>query len=61
MPSWCGSKASNDILIHNTQPHEHNPVPVQGHKKSSLYSLAMSDNGNVLVSGGTEKVSLAFN
>ncbi|XP_042471826.1 WD repeat-containing protein 48-like [Zingiber officinale] len=56
MPSLCGCKASDDILIHNTQPHGHNPITVEGHKKSSIYSLAMSDNGNVLVSGGTEKV-----
>ncbi|KAG6519057.1 hypothetical protein ZIOFF_022546 [Zingiber officinale] len=56
MPSLCGCKASDDILIHNTQSHGHNPVIVEGHKKSSIYSLAMSDNGNVLVSGGTEKV-----
>ncbi|KAG6524899.1 hypothetical protein ZIOFF_014844 [Zingiber officinale] len=55
MPSLCGNKAINDILIHYTQPHRHNLVLVKGHKKSSIYSLAMGDNGNVLVYGGTEK------
>ncbi|XP_022742282.1 WD repeat-containing protein 48-like isoform X1 [Durio zibethinus] len=46
---------SNSITAHTTQCHGYVPIAAKGHKES-VYALAMSDSGNLLVSGGTEKV-----
>ncbi|GAB4855426.1 hypothetical protein Ancab_024053 [Ancistrocladus abbreviatus] len=47
--------SSNNISIHATQPQGYAPFAAKGHKES-VYALAMNDSGNLLVSGGTEKV-----
>ncbi|XVF57309.1 hypothetical protein PTKIN_Ptkin06aG0194900 [Pterospermum kingtungense] len=47
--------SSNSITAHSTQCHGYVPVAAKGHKES-VYALAMNDSGNLLVSGGTEKV-----
>ncbi|GAB4835935.1 hypothetical protein Ancab_000853, partial [Ancistrocladus abbreviatus] len=47
--------SSNSISVHATQPEGYAPIAAKGHKES-VYALAMSDSGNLLVSGGTEKV-----
>lgn len=47
--------SSNSISVHPTPPHGYAPVAAKGHKES-VYALAMNDSGNLLVSGGTEKV-----
>lgn len=47
--------SSNNIASHGTQSHGYTPTAAKGHKES-VYALAMNDSGNLLVSGGTEKV-----
>ncbi|EPS68911.1 hypothetical protein M569_05855 [Genlisea aurea] len=47
--------SSNSITQHSTQSEGYEPVFAKGHKQS-VYALAMSDSGTVLVSGGIEKV-----
>ncbi|KAM7511778.1 hypothetical protein LguiB_010653 [Lonicera macranthoides] len=46
---------SNSISLHTAQPQGYVPIAAKGHKES-VYALAMNDSGNLLVSGGTEKV-----
>ncbi|GMG99630.1 hypothetical protein Nepgr_001470 [Nepenthes gracilis] len=47
--------SSNSITLHTTQPQGYAPIAAKGHKES-VYALAMNSIGNLLVSGGTEKV-----
>ncbi|XP_047320165.1 WD repeat-containing protein 48-like [Impatiens glandulifera] len=47
--------SNNNISLHPTPSHGYVPIAAKGHKES-VYALAMNDNGNLLVSGGTEKV-----
>ncbi|TVU27532.1 hypothetical protein EJB05_30151 [Eragrostis curvula] len=46
---------SSNIASSNGQSHAYSPITAKGHK-DSVYALAMNDTGNLLVSGGTEKV-----
>ncbi|KAH9754394.1 WD REPEATS REGION domain-containing protein [Citrus sinensis] len=47
--------SSNSISAHTSQSQGYVPIAAKGHKES-VYALAMNDSGNLLVSGGTEKV-----
>ncbi|KAF5463509.1 hypothetical protein F2P56_019415 [Juglans regia] len=47
--------SSNSISTHTNQSNGYVPIAAKGHKES-VYALAMSDSGTLLVSGGTEKV-----
>lgn len=47
--------SSNSISAHTSQSQGYIPIAAKGHKES-VYALAMNDSGNLLVSGGTEKV-----
>ncbi|KAL9267413.1 WD repeat-containing protein [Drosera capensis] len=47
--------SSNGIAVHPSQPQGYAPIAAKGHK-GSVYALAMNDSGNLLVSGGIEKV-----
>ncbi|GAB2277556.1 hypothetical protein Dimus_012266 [Dionaea muscipula] len=47
--------SSNNITVHPSQPQGYVPIAAKGHKES-VYALAMNDSGNLLVSGGIEKV-----
>ncbi|KAH7678804.1 WDR48/Bun107 protein [Dioscorea alata] len=47
--------SSSNISAHNTQSPGYHPIAAKGHKES-VYALAMNSSGNLLVSGGTEKV-----
>ncbi|GAB2287393.1 hypothetical protein Dimus_021771 [Dionaea muscipula] len=47
--------SSNNITVHPSQQQGYAPIVAKGHKES-VYALAMNDSGNLLVSGGTEKV-----
>lgn len=47
--------SSNSISAHTSQSQGYVPISAKGHKES-VYALAMNDSGNLLVSGGTEKV-----
>ncbi|KAH7571968.1 hypothetical protein JRO89_XS04G0176200 [Xanthoceras sorbifolium] len=47
--------SSNSISAHTSQSQGYVPLPAKGHKES-VYALTMNDSGNLLVSGGTEKV-----
>lgn len=49
--------SSNNIT---NVPQGYVPISAKGHKES-VYALAMNDTGNVLVSGGTEKVICVVN
>ncbi|KAK3200524.1 hypothetical protein Dsin_023939 [Dipteronia sinensis] len=47
--------SSNSISAHTNQSQGYVPLAAKGHKES-VYALTMNDSGNLLVSGGTEKV-----
>lgn len=49
--------SSNSISMHTTPAHGYVPISAKGHKES-VYALAMNDSGSLLVSGGTEKVTV---
>lgn len=51
--------SSNNICLHPPQAQGYVPVTAKGHKQS-VYAMALNDTGTVLVSGGTEKVSLLY-
>ncbi|XP_071703462.1 uncharacterized protein [Rutidosis leptorrhynchoides] len=51
--------SSNSITSQTIQPQGYVPIAAKGHKES-VYALAMNDSGNILVSGGTEKVVRAW-
>lgn len=55
MTSLRTISSSNSISTHTNQSHGYVPIAAKGHKES-VYALAMSDSGTLLVSGGTEKV-----
>ncbi|KAH7654954.1 WDR48/Bun107 protein [Dioscorea alata] len=47
--------SNNIVSAQSAISHGYSPIAAKGHKES-VYALAMSDNGSLLVSGGTEKV-----
>ncbi|XP_047313733.1 WD repeat-containing protein 48-like [Impatiens glandulifera] len=47
--------SSNNISLNLNPSHGYVPISAKGHKES-VYALTMNDSGNLLVSGGTEKV-----
>lgn len=47
--------SNNIVSAQSSISHGYSPIAAKGHKES-VYALAMSDNGSLLVSGGTEKV-----
>ncbi|PWA88064.1 G-protein beta WD-40 repeat-containing protein [Artemisia annua] len=47
--------SSNSISLQANVPQGYVPIAAKGHKES-VYALAMNETGNLLVSGGTEKV-----
>uniref|UniRef100_A0A0D6R292 Uncharacterized protein n=1 Tax=Araucaria cunninghamii TaxID=56994 RepID=A0A0D6R292_ARACU len=49
------SATNNATSLHSCQVQGYSPIAAKGHKES-VYALAMNDVGNLLVSGGTEKV-----
>lgn len=49
--------SSNSLSMHSNQSQGYVPLPAKGHKES-VYALTMNDSGNLLVSGGTEKVPI---
>jgi len=55
LTTLCNVNSSSNIASSNGQTHGYSPITAKGHK-DSVYALAMNDTGNLLVSGGTEKV-----
>ncbi len=55
LTTLCNVNSSSNLASTNGQSHGYSPITAKGHK-DSVYALAMSDTGNTLVSGGTEKV-----
>uniref|UniRef100_A0A0D9XX69 Uncharacterized protein n=1 Tax=Leersia perrieri TaxID=77586 RepID=A0A0D9XX69_9ORYZ len=55
LTTLCNVNSSSNLASTNGQSHGYSPIAAKGHK-DSVYALAMNDTGNLLVSGGTEKV-----
>ncbi|KAJ0976181.1 hypothetical protein J5N97_018146 [Dioscorea zingiberensis] len=55
MSSLRSINSNSNVAAQNTISHGYSPIAAKGHKES-VYALAMSDSGSLLVSGGTEKV-----